>query len=151
MSLKEYLSKICFIIFGMLIIFPVTLNIITVIINFFINPTWDFINDIIIWPIVGTLMWISELLELKKVLLILLFLIPFILSTYRLQKLRNFYFISFYVFLISLIISGRSLYYYLLNQNNTIHLGQLIAGIISILISSIIFYRLLKKHLWETM
>ena len=44
----------------------------------------------------------------------------------------------------------RSIYYYLLNQNNTIHLEQIIAGIISIFINSIIFYRLLKKYLWES-
>ena len=134
----------------MLIIFPITLNIITVIISFFINPTWDFFKNIIIWPIVGTLQWITELLDLRKLLLTLLFLIPFVLSTYYLQKLRNFYFISFYVLLISLIIFGKSIYYYLLSQNNTIHLEQIIAGIISIFINSIIFYHFLKKYLWTS-
>ena len=149
MSLKEYLLKISFVIFLMLIIFPVILNFNMAIISLFANPSWDFLKNVIIWPIFGTLMWIAELLEFRKTLIILMFLVPFILSTYYIEKLRNYYFILFYFILTSSIIFGQSVYYFLLNQNNTIHSEQLIAYIIAIFISSFILYYLLKKYLWK--
>lgn len=149
MSIKEYLLRFCFVLFLMLIIFPVVMYIITVIVNLFINPRWDFFKDIIIWPIFGTLMWIAQLFESIYIFSIIFFSMIFIFITYYLKKTRKLFFLIIFLFLIYAILYGKSIYYFLLNQNNTIHSEQLIINIITIFIASFIFNNLLRKYLWK--
>ncbi|MBB5333146.1 hypothetical protein HNP69_001267 [Chryseobacterium koreense] len=149
MSLKEYSFKFCFVVIIMFIIYPCIYYITAVITDAFINFKWTFLKDIIIWPILGTLMWIAQLFELKYIIFILFFGITFLLLTFYLKKTRNFYFIFSYLISLYIILFGKEIYYFLLNQNNTIHKDQITVSLISIIISSFIFYRLLRKYIWK--
>ncbi|KMQ68299.1 hypothetical protein ACM44_14665 [Chryseobacterium koreense CCUG 49689] len=133
----------------MFIIYPCIYYITAVITDAFINFKWTFLKDIIIWPILGTLMWIAQLFELKYIIFILFFGITFLLLTFYLKKTRNFYFIFSYLISLYIILFGKEIYYFLLNQNNTIHKDQITVSLISIIISSFIFYRLLRKYIWK--
>lgn len=140
MSLKEYIFKITALTFLMLFCYSFVHSIIGSI------YIWeDFLSNLIY----GTFLCLGFILNLKRILLILIFLIPFIILTFYISRIRSFYFILFYAILCYLIIFGKGIYHFLLNQNNTIHSYQIIINLTTIFISSFIFNSLLKKYLWE--
>ena len=131
------------------IVFPYILNVIAVVISLFFDLRWEVLKDIIIGPIFGTLMWVVELLQLKYIIFILFFSVIFLFGTFYFKKLRNIYFILPYFTLSYFIFFGKEIYYFLLDQNNTIHSDTISESLIAIFISSFIFNYLLKKYLWK--
>jgi hypothetical protein len=140
MSLKEYSFKILGIVILNILCFSLIRTIFQCIV------IWnDFLSNLIY----GFFLSAEVFFNFKKLLLIIMFLIPYTLLTFYIKRIRNVYFILFYLIFSYFIIFGKGIYYFLLNQNNTTHSSEIIISLTTIFISSFIFNHLLKKYLWK--
>lgn len=104
-----------------------------------------FILDIIYYSLIS----FGQFANVYFISIILIFGIIFFICTYYFKLLKNFYFVLFYFVLIYLILFLKTFILFINKETNIVDYEDFYIPLICLIPSSIFYYFILKKYLWQ--